>query len=117
VLDKINASLIPLLFKPFVKFDIAYSPPSPLGDICVLSIGIRARSLILGFTALRAKMSARGLVHNDTFIFDGTNYDSWKIHMLNYFRVMDPSMERCGDPGLPSGIPVMHTINDPRRPS
>jgi hypothetical protein len=28
VLDKINASLIPLLFKPFVKFDIAYSPPS-----------------------------------------------------------------------------------------
>jgi hypothetical protein len=27
VLDKINPSLIPLLFKPFVKFDIAYSPP------------------------------------------------------------------------------------------
>jgi hypothetical protein len=27
VLDKINASLIPLLFKPFIKFDIAYSPP------------------------------------------------------------------------------------------
>jgi hypothetical protein len=23
----------------------------------------------------------------------------------------------CGDPGLPSGIPVMHTIHDPRRPS
>jgi hypothetical protein len=42
VLDKINASLIPLLFKPFVKFDIAYSPP--LGDICVLSDTI----LILG---------------------------------------------------------------------
>jgi hypothetical protein len=36
VLDKINASLILLLFKPFVKFDIAYSPP-PLGDICILS--------------------------------------------------------------------------------
>jgi hypothetical protein len=28
VLDKINASLIPLLFKLFIKFDIAYSPPS-----------------------------------------------------------------------------------------
>jgi hypothetical protein len=27
-LDKINAILIPVLFKPFVKFDIAYSPPS-----------------------------------------------------------------------------------------
>jgi hypothetical protein len=24
---------------------------------------------------------------------------------------------QCGDPGLPSGIPVMHTIHDPRRPS
>jgi hypothetical protein len=23
----------------------------------------------------------------------------------------------CGDPGLPPGIPVMHTIHDPRRPS
>jgi hypothetical protein len=30
VLDKINASLFPLLFKPFVKFDIAYSHPPPL---------------------------------------------------------------------------------------
>jgi hypothetical protein len=27
VLHKINACLIPLLFKPFVKFDIAYLPP------------------------------------------------------------------------------------------
>jgi hypothetical protein len=42
VLDKINASLIPLLFKPFVKFDIAYSPP-PLGDICVLSVITKAQ--------------------------------------------------------------------------
>jgi hypothetical protein len=25
--------------------------------------------------------------------------------------------EGCGDPGLPPGIPVMHTIHDPRRPS
>jgi hypothetical protein len=38
VLDKINASLILLLFKPFVKFDIAYSPP--LGDIWVLSVSV-----------------------------------------------------------------------------
>jgi hypothetical protein len=37
VLGKINASLILLLFKPFVKFNIAYSNPPPLGDICVLS--------------------------------------------------------------------------------
>jgi hypothetical protein len=37
-------------------------------------------------------MSARGLVHNDTFIFDGTNYDIWKICMLNHFRDMDPNV-------------------------
>jgi hypothetical protein len=45
-------------------------------------------------------MSARGLVHNNTYIFDGTNYDTWKIHMLNYFWVMDPSMERIVDMGF-----------------
>jgi hypothetical protein len=39
-------------------------------------------------------------VHNNTSIFDGTNYDTWKIHMLNYFRVMDPSMERIADVGF-----------------
>jgi hypothetical protein len=59
VLDKINASLIPLLFKPFVKFEIAYSPPSPpLGDIYVLSVtpirvgGIDGKVLGLGCTSL-----------------------------------------------------------------
>jgi hypothetical protein len=86
------------LFKPFVKVLIAYSPP--LGDIRVLSIGIKARSLILGFTALRAKMLARGLVHNDTFIFDGTNYDTWRIRMFNYFWVMEPNIERIVDMGF-----------------
>ena len=45
-------------------------------------------------------MSARGLVHNDTFIFDGTNYDIWKIYMLNHFRVMDPNIERILDMGF-----------------
>jgi hypothetical protein len=45
-------------------------------------------------------MSARGLVHNNTFIFDGTNYDTWKIQMLNYFRVMDPTMEQIVDTGF-----------------
>jgi hypothetical protein len=60
-------------------------------------MAIRARSLILGFTTLRSKMSARGLVHNDTFMFDGTNYDIWKIHMLDYFWVMDPTMEQIVD--------------------
>jgi hypothetical protein len=42
-------------------------------------------------------MSARGLVHNHTFIFDGTKYDVWKISMLNHFRDMDPNIERILD--------------------
>ena len=60
----------------------------------VWSIGIRASSLILGFTALRVKMSARGLVHDKLFIFDGTNYDVWKIYVLNILRGISPDMER-----------------------
>ena len=36
-------------------------------------------------------MSFRELVHDPTFIFDGTNYDVWKIHMLNLFRAMGPN--------------------------
>jgi hypothetical protein len=52
VLDKINASLILLLFKPFVKFDIAYSPP-PLGDICVLSLTlVTSSSAVVSYTDL-----------------------------------------------------------------
>jgi hypothetical protein len=45
-------------------------------------------------------MSARGLVHNDTFIFDGTNYDIWKTCMLNYFQGMDQNKERILDMGF-----------------
>ena len=45
-------------------------------------------------------MSVRGLVHNDTFIFDGRNYDIWKIDMLSHFRAMDPNMERIVDIGF-----------------
>ena len=45
-------------------------------------------------------MLTRGLVHNDSLIFDGTNYDVWKIRMLKYFRVMDPNMERIVDMGF-----------------
>ena len=45
-------------------------------------------------------MSTRGLGYNDTFTFDGTNYDVWKIRMLNHFRVMDPCMERILEMGF-----------------
>ena len=45
-------------------------------------------------------MSARGLVHNDTFIFDGTNYDAWKISMLNICEDMGPNIEQIVDMGF-----------------
>src|SRR3954464_85376 len=45
-------------------------------------------------------MSTRGLGFIDTLSFDGTNYDAWKFRMLNYFRVLDPCMERIVDMGF-----------------
>ena len=45
-------------------------------------------------------MSARGLVHDDTLIFDATNYNVWKIHMLDYFRDLNPLIERFLDMGF-----------------
>ena len=45
-------------------------------------------------------MSTRGLGFIDTLSFDGTNYVAWKIRMLNYFRVIDPCMERIVDMGF-----------------
>src|SRR3954469_14267151 len=45
-------------------------------------------------------MSTRGLGFIDTLSFDGTNYDAWKICMLNYFWGIDPCMERIVDMGF-----------------
>src|SRR3954466_14538885 len=99
MLKKVNTSFIPPLLSHSRKsFNRLFTPP--LGDIRILSIGIRARSLILVFTALRVKMSARGLVHNDMFIFDGTNYDIWKTRMLIHFWDMDPNLECIVDIGF-----------------
>ena len=47
-------------------------------------------------------MSVRGLAHNNLFIFDGTNYDLWKIYVLNILRRMSPDMERFLDMGFSS---------------
>ena len=46
-------------------------------------------------------MSFRELVHDPTFIFDGTNYVTWKICMLNIFRDISPNIERILDMGFP----------------
>ena len=47
-------------------------------------------------------MSFRELVHDPTYIFDGTNYDVWKIRMLNLFRAIGTKyIERIIDVGFP----------------
>ena len=47
-------------------------------------------------------MSFRELVHDPTFIFDGTNYDVWKIRILNLFRDMGPNyVKRIVDMDFP----------------
>src|SRR5664279_1746649 len=45
-------------------------------------------------------MSSSGLVHNASFIVDGTNYDVRRIRMLNIFWVIDPNIERILDMGF-----------------
>src|SRR5680860_785652 len=45
-------------------------------------------------------MSSRDLVHNSMFIFNGTNFNVWKTHMLNHLRVLDPNIERILDIGF-----------------
>ena len=42
-------------------------------------------------------MSFRELVHDPTFIFNGTNYVTWKFRMLNLFRDISPNIERILD--------------------
>ena len=46
-------------------------------------------------------MSFSELVHDPTFIFDGTNYVVWKICMLNLFRDISPNIERILDMVFP----------------
>ena len=45
-------------------------------------------------------MSSSGLVHNDSLIFDGTNYNDWRNRMLDYFRDIDPYIEQILDMGF-----------------
>src|SRR5664279_4435928 len=45
-------------------------------------------------------MSSSGLVHNDTFKFDGTNYILWRNRMLCKLRALCPYIERFLDVGF-----------------
>src|SRR4051794_29538415 len=55
-------------------------------------------------------MLARGLVHNETIIFDGTNYDVQKIYVLNTLRGISPDIEEILELGFSSPT-------DPQNPS
>src|SRR5664279_2157227 len=57
-------------------------------------------------------MSLKGLVHNDTFIFDGPNYDVWKICMLNIFKDMGPNIERIVDMAFSSPKGLNWSLED-----
>ena len=45
-------------------------------------------------------MSASSIVHNDTFIFDGSNYLLWRNRMLCNLRTLCPNIERFLDVGF-----------------
>ena len=45
-------------------------------------------------------MLFREFVHDPTFIFNGTNYDVWKIRILNLLRDIDPNLKRIVDMGF-----------------
>ena len=45
-------------------------------------------------------MSASSIVHDDTIIFDGTNYILWRNHMLCNLRTLCPNIERFLDVGF-----------------
>ena len=94
MLDKYTLSLFPHpdIDKSIKSLKSLFTPP--LGDIVVLSIGIRARSLLIRLHRLESKMSTSGIVHNDTFDFDGTNYHLWRIRMICHFRTMGPNVLR-----------------------
>ena len=45
-------------------------------------------------------MSASSIVHNDTIIFDGTNYLLWRNRLLCNLRTLCPNIERFVDVGF-----------------
>ena len=56
------------------------------------------------------------LVHDPAFHFDGTNYNAWKIRMLNYFWVMDPHMEKIVEMGFsPPKDPKNPTLEEEKK--
>jgi hypothetical protein len=58
-------------------------------------------------------MLARGLILNDTIIFHGTNYPSWKNHIICKLCTLCPKIEKFLDVGFsPSMVPQNLSIED-----
>jgi hypothetical protein len=62
----------------------------PLGDIKILSIGIRAWCSDLSLTAWSLKMSTTCEVSFEPLRFDGSNYSSWSAHVLHVLHTWGP---------------------------
>jgi hypothetical protein len=71
---------------------LAYSPP--LGDIKILSIGIRAWCSDASLTAWSLKMSTSCEVSFEPLRFDGSNYDSWSAHVLHVLHTWGSPFEQ-----------------------
>jgi hypothetical protein len=66
----------------------------PLGDINILSIGIRAWCSDSSLTAWSLKMSTTCEVSFVPLRFDGSNYSSWSAHVLHVLHTWGPLFER-----------------------
>ena len=77
-----------------------FTPPSRRHRLSFQLVSEPGLSFIRLYILESFTMSASDLGLNHTFIFNGTNYDIWKIRMLNHFRVMDPCIERILDRGF-----------------
>jgi hypothetical protein len=77
------------------EFNLVITPiHPPLGDIKVLSIGIRAWCSDSSLTAWSSSMSTTCEVPFEPLALDGSNYSSWCSNVLIALKVLGPTAER-----------------------
>jgi hypothetical protein len=76
------------------KFNLVVKPiHPPLGDIKVLSIGIRAWFSDSSLTAWSSSMSTTCEVPFEPLALDGSNYSSWCSNILTALKILCPTAE------------------------